>query len=163
MNTALGAQSNPNESKAKAETSRTRVGLAIFAAALLLAGIAYGIYWFLHGRFIITTDDAYLKADAVAVAPRVTGYIDKVFVVENQSVTAGQPLLQIDTRTYQDAFSQQHATVDARLADIQAAESQILQQRALIEQSKAQLAGATANADFARDQAARYRSLRNPR
>jgi membrane fusion protein (multidrug efflux system) len=140
---------------------RARIGLAVAAGLLLVAGLIYGIHWYLHGRFIISTDDAYLRADLVTVAPRVSGYIEEIYVMENQRVEAGQPLLRIDLRNYRDALSQQTATVDARQADIEAANNQVQQQQAVLEQDRAQLAGARADAQFARQQADRYRALRD--
>ena len=82
-----------------------------------------------------TTDDAYLRADTVTVAPRVSGYIDQIYVADNQLVKAGDPLLRIDLRNYQAVLSQQDATVDARDADIRAAENQVKQQEAGVEQA----------------------------
>jgi membrane fusion protein, multidrug efflux system len=132
------------------------------AAALLLALALYaGVRWIVHGRFIESTDDAYLRADLVTVAPRVSGYVDAIYVTENQKVRAGQPLLRIDVRSYRDALAQQTATVDARLADVKALERQIEQQQASVAQSRAQLLGARANAAFAQKEAERYKSLRD--
>jgi membrane fusion protein, multidrug efflux system len=145
-----------------AKRSRLRRGPLLGGGLLLaIAILAYGIEWLAHGRFMISTDDAYLRADSVTVAPRVSGYIDALYVSENQKVEAGQPLLRIDTRNYRDAVAQNSAMVNARIADIGASESQILQQQAVVVERQAELAGARANAQFARDQAKRYSSLRD--
>src|ERR1700722_4952325 len=85
---------------------RVRIGLAIAGAVIVVIGIVFGVRWMTHGRYIISTDDAYLHADVVTVAPRVSGYIEELYVQENQAVQAGQPLLRIDTRNYRDALSQ---------------------------------------------------------
>jgi membrane fusion protein (multidrug efflux system) len=138
---------------------RARLGLSIAALAIAAALLIYGIEWFLHGRFIESTDDAYLRADAVSIAPRVSGYIDEIYVKDNQHVAAGTPLLHIDKRTYQDTLSQQSASVAARTADLNAADSQILQQQDVIAQNRAQAASARAKAEFSRQQADRYRTL----
>src|SRR5579863_3632767 len=140
---------------------RARLGLIIAGGVLLAAAVLYGIHWFLYGRYIVSTDDAYLRADLVTVAPRVSGYIDEIYVSDNQAVAAGQPLLRIDVRNYKDALSQQVATVDARQADLAAASNQVLQQQAAIAQDRAQLTGAQANAQFAGSQAQRYLKLRD--
>jgi membrane fusion protein (multidrug efflux system) len=135
--------------------------LFVVVAIVLLVGLAAGIRYFLYGQYIESTDDAYLRADTVTVAPRVNGYIDQIYVIDNQFVKAGDPLVRIDLRNYKALVSQQDATVDARAADIGAAESQITQQQATVEQSRAQLVGAQANAKFARDEADRYQGLRD--
>jgi membrane fusion protein (multidrug efflux system) len=140
---------------------RIRTVLFIVLAVLGLVGIGYGVRWLVYGRYIESTDDAYLRADTVTVAPRVNGYIDQIYVVDNQFVKAGDPLVRIDLRNYKALMSQQDAAVDARNADIQAAESQITQQQAAVESARAQLVGAVANAKFAQDEADRFKGLRD--
>jgi membrane fusion protein (multidrug efflux system) len=140
---------------------RIRTVVFIVLAVVALIGIAFGVRWLVYGRYIESTDDAYLRADTVTVAPRVDGYIEQIYVVDNQVVKAGDPLLRIDLRNYKAVLNQQAATVDARSADIQAAQSQIAQQEAAVEQARAQLVGAQANAKFARDEADRYKGLRD--
>jgi membrane fusion protein (multidrug efflux system) len=142
-----------------AANPRVRLGLSIAGGLILVVGIGYGIYWLVHGRFIVSTNDAYLRADAVIVAPRVSGYVDEIYVKENQHVAAGQALLHIDRRNYSDTLAQETASIAARNADIRAADSQIRQQQDVIAQNREQLASARAKAQFARDQVARYRAL----
>ena len=103
---------------------RIRTVLFIVLTVIVIIGIGYGVRWAVYGRFIETTDDAYLRADTVTVAPRVNGYIDQVYVVDNQVVKAGDPLVRIDLRNYKAVLNQQDASVDARNADIAAAQSQ---------------------------------------
>jgi membrane fusion protein (multidrug efflux system) len=133
--------------------------LFVVLAIVVVVGLAAGIRYLVYGRYIESTDDAYLRADTVTVAPRVNGYIDQIYVIDNQVVKAGDPLVRIDLRNYKALVSQQDATVDARAADISAAESQITQQEASVEQARAQLVGAEANAKFSRDEADRYKGL----
>src|ERR1700685_3080069 len=75
---------------ARARALRVAVGLAAF-----VIGGAWGAHWWLVGRFIEGTDDAYLKADSVTIAPKVSGYIVEVYVTDNQSVPAGAPLVRL--------------------------------------------------------------------
>jgi membrane fusion protein (multidrug efflux system) len=140
-----------------------RIRRVLFTVLTVIAviGIGYGVRWVLYGRYIETTDDAYLRADSVTVAPRVSGYIDQIYVVDNQIVKAGDPLIRIDLRNYQALLTQQDAAVNARNADLQTAESQLTQQQAAVEQAQAQLVGAEASAKFARDEADRYKGLRD--
>jgi membrane fusion protein, multidrug efflux system len=140
---------------------RIRTVLFIVLVVVVIAGIIFGVRWLTYGRYFESTDDAYLRADAVTASPRVNGYIEQVYVIDNQIVKAGDPLVRIDLRTYKVALTQQDASVDARSADIKAAESQITQQEAVVDQSRAQLSGAEANAMFARDEATRYKGLRD--
>jgi membrane fusion protein (multidrug efflux system) len=140
---------------------KLRRGLIIGGALIAVIGLVFGIRWLMHGRFMISTDDAYLRADSVTISPRVSGYIDEIYVKENQHVAASTPLLHIDKRNYQDALTQQSASVAARLADLDAVDSQMRQQDAVIAQSRAQLDSARVKTIFAHEQTERYRSLRD--
>lgn len=151
----------PAAAPARRRNPRVRVGLSVLGVLALVVAIVVGARWWVYGRFIESTDDAYLRADVVTVAPRVGGYVQALYVQENQKVAAGQPLLRIDVRNYQAALSQQSADLDARRAGIDFADNQIRQQQALVAQNRAQLAGAEANARFASGQEQRYRMLRD--
>ncbi|GJH24996.1 HlyD family secretion protein [Caballeronia novacaledonica] len=143
---------------AQGKTSRKRVLIAIGIVAVV-AGVAWGLRWWTVGRFVETTDDAYLKADSVTIAPKVSGYITEVLVEDNQSVTAGAPLARLDTRQYQASLDQAKATLDARAADIQRAEAELKQQHANAEQAKAQADVSRVSLAHADDDVTRYRPL----
>jgi membrane fusion protein (multidrug efflux system) len=130
------------------------VGIVLALAAVIALG-----YWWIVGRFIQGTDDAYLQADSVTIAPKVNGYVTDVYVADNAVVKAGDPLVRLDSRQYQAALNQSQATVDARQADIQQTQAGIQQQQAAIEQAKAQLQVAQVNARHAEDEVRRYGPL----
>ncbi|WP_243049557.1 HlyD family secretion protein [Dyella sp. RRB7] len=130
------------------------VGIALAVVAVLALG-----YWWLVGRFMQSTDDAYLRADSMTVSPKVSGYVTDVYVGDNVTVKAGDPLVRLDGRQYQAALDQAQATVDAREADIQRAQAGILQQRAAIEQAKAQQQAAQVSSRHAEDEVRRYGPL----
>jgi membrane fusion protein (multidrug efflux system) len=130
------------------------VGLVVF----VVAG-AWGVHWWLVGRFIESTDDAYLQADSVTVAPKVSGYVAEVYVSDNQPVPAGAPLVRLDSRQYRAALDQLTATTAARKADIARNEADLLLQRANIAQARATLKGAQANEIYALAQVRRYEPL----
>ena len=109
---------------------------------VLIAGVIWGVRWWTVGRFIESTDDAYLQADSVTIAPKVSGYVAEVYVVDNQAVKAGDPLVRLDRRQYQAILEQANATIAARKADIARGAAELLQQQANIAQAKAQLEGA---------------------
>ena len=159
MSDSAGASGSQTGEGRAVSRPRVRVLLVLIGVVVLALIATAGVGWWRHGRFVQSTNDAYLQADAVTVAPKVQGYVDQVFVVDNQAVAAGQPLLKINPNSYDASVAQQSATVDARKADILAAESQVAQQRAAVEQSQAQLAGARANAAYTAGEAARYAHL----
>jgi membrane fusion protein, multidrug efflux system len=130
----------------------------VLIVVLAVAG-GYGTYWWTVGQFFQSTDDAYLRADQVAMAPRVSGYVSDVLVADNQAVKAGQLLVKIDPSTYQATLAQQVATRDSRQADVVASEADYQQQLAGVEQAQAKLVGDQANLRFAEAQVKRYHGL----
>ncbi|TXI88890.1 HlyD family secretion protein [Cupriavidus sp. Marseille-Q8015] len=138
---------------------RRRSLLMIVGALALIAAAAYGVHWWVYGRYIESTDDAYLQADSIAVAPKVSGYVAEVFVRDNQQVSAGQALVRLDNRQYQAAFDEAQANVNSRQADVARAEADLAQQKARIAQAAAQVAGARADARYAASQVERYAPL----
>jgi membrane fusion protein (multidrug efflux system) len=128
-------------------------------AIALVAAVAWGAHWWLVGRFIESTDDAYLQADSVTIAPKVGGYVMQVYVADNQAVRAGDPLVRLDDRQYHAALDQARATIDARQADIDRAQAEIRQQNANVAQAEAQERVARLNAKHAEDEVRRYRPL----
>jgi membrane fusion protein (multidrug efflux system) len=143
---------------AKRSGNRRLIMIAIGLLALI-AAVVWGVRWWTVGRFIESTDDAYLQADSVTVAPKVSGYVTDVYVADNQAVQAGAPLVRLDTRQYQVALDQALATIDARAADIQRAQADILQQHANIAQAQAQAQVARVSAAHARAEVQRYAPL----
>src|SRR6266853_3122401 len=150
----------------KAKTSLRPSRQAIKRAALALAtalGVAaatdFGHYYLTSGRYLETTDDAYVKADSTIIAPKVSGYIAQVLVNDNQPVTAGQLLAKIDDRDFRAALSQAEADVAAAEAAVRNLEAQIALQQPIIEQGTADIAAAEANLKFAREEQQRYDGL----
>ena len=75
--------------------------------ALALAGAGwYGYDWWTVGRFMVSTDNAYVGGDIATISPKVSGYIKKVLVANNQHVKAGDPLVTLDDGDYRIAADQ---------------------------------------------------------
>jgi membrane fusion protein (multidrug efflux system) len=133
--------------------------LVVVAAGLLVLAAIWFIHYWTRGRFVESTNDAYVQADQVTVATRVSGFVDQVLVQDNQSVQAGQPLVRVDDRDPRAKMEQALAQVDQGRASVVQAQAQIRQQEAQIAQSEAHLSGAKTKAKFAERQAARYAPL----
>ncbi|WP_321838786.1 HlyD family secretion protein [Paraburkholderia bannensis] len=158
--TADAPQRDRQDTTQTAQARGSKRGMLIGAALVAAVGAAgWAGHWWLVGRFIESTDDAYLQADSVTVAPKVSGYITDVFVADNQAVKAGDPLVRLDTRQYQAALAQANATIDARNADVEHADAQLAQQRANIAQAAAQEEVARVSLRHAQDEVARYTPL----
>src|SRR5258708_8181491 len=106
--------------------------LVTLGIAVLLIAVAgtYGRYYWSVGRFLVSTDDAYVEADSTIVAPQVSGYLSAVLVADNQPVKAGETLAKIDDRDYVAALDQAKADVATAHADIQDATAPLQQQQA---------------------------------
>ncbi|SKA16420.1 HlyD family secretion protein [Consotaella salsifontis] len=129
----------------------------------VLAVLIFGGWWLWHwwtvGRFIQSTDDAYLQADQVAIAPKVNGYVGEVPVEDNQVVEAGAILVKINDEDYQAQVNEAQANVEASQADVARAETEEARQASAVDQAKAQLASAKIQATFAQSQVDRYAPL----
>ena len=138
---------------------RVRLILIIVIAGALIGGIAWFIRYESFGKFQQSTNDAYVQADAVTVSPKISGYVDKVFVADNQAVKAGEPLLRIDPRDYDAQAAQSRAQIDVAKANAAGVQAQISEQQAAIVRARADLAAARTAAAFAHSEAARYQPL----
>ena len=157
--TILGRDSAPAAGKIRTRLSTKRLVLAGAALAVLAGGAWYGHAWWTTGRFIETTDDAYIGGNVTAIAPHVAGFVEAVMVSDNQRVTTGQLLVKLDQRDFKAALDYAEALVTARLAALDSLQAQYVQQQSAIRQQDADLAGKSARATFAATDAARYRSL----
>jgi membrane fusion protein (multidrug efflux system) len=133
--------------------------LIIVGAAVLILAVIWFVHYWTRGRFAQSTNDAYIQADQVTVATRVSGFVDQVLVQDNQSVRAGQPLVRVDDRDPRAKMEQALAQVDQGRASVVQAQAQIREQEAQIAQSEAQLSGAKTKAKFAEREATRYGPL----
>jgi membrane fusion protein (multidrug efflux system) len=131
-------------------------GAAIAAAAI--AGDFGWNYWTV-GRFTVSTDDAYVKADTTIIAPKVSGYLRDVLVADNQTVKAGQPLARIDDRDYVVSVEQAKADVAAAQAEIDNVRANLEQQQAVIGQARATVEVDKAGLAFTQQDNDRYISL----
>ena len=136
-----------------------RAALAL-ALALGIAGAAdFGYGYLTTGRYLESTDDAYVKADSTLVSPKVSGYLAEVLVGDNEKVKAGQILARIDDRDFATALNQAHADVAGSEAAVKNLDAQIALQQPLIEQETADIAAAEANLQFAQEEQTRYDGL----
>src|ERR1700738_2460554 len=116
---------------------------AVAAALVAVGGIEGSRYWTV-GRFMETTDDAYVKADSTIVAPKVSGYIADVIVNDNQLVQKGQLLARIDDRDLRTAVDDAVANVAAATASVAHLDAQIAAQSSVIRQADASVTAAAA-------------------
>ncbi len=128
----------------KATNSKRRLVLPVVLAVVLGFGGWKGYAWFTDGRFVVSTDDAYVKADQTIVAAKVAGLIASVAVAENTPVKAGDVLAKIDDGDYALAVTAARNRIATQDTAIARFAKQIAAQRATIDQANAQLASAQA-------------------
>jgi len=159
--TARDAQAKsapPEAAEAKAKSGKSplkRGALFLMAAAAVGAGLWYGIDWWRNGRFIVSTDDAYVGAEMATISAKLSANIATVSVSQNQEVKAGQPLVALDDGDWRIALESARAktaTAQATLAriDSQVEAARAAQLQAQAQQNSAEAAVTRTAADFER-------------
>lgn len=135
---------------------------SLVLAVLFFLGLHYLADSFTHE----STDDAFLDATVVAVAPKVAGQAKKVYVASNQQVKKGDPLVEIDPRDFEVQLAQKKAAQDAAEANISLLESgvallgtQVATAEATAKQSEAEAAADQATAEKANSDLKRAEGL----
>ena len=139
--------------------SLKRLLIAVGALLFLLGSAFYAHYYWTVGRFLVSTDDAYVAAHSVLISPRISGYLSGAPVDDNQRVKAGEVLARIDPHDYQTALDQARANVAAAQASIDALTQQIDQQKLAIEQAHQTVQSDQAALVFSQQELSRYTTL----
>ena len=79
-----------------AKAERRRKGFLIFGVVIVIAGLAYGAWWFVESRFSESTDDAYVAGNIVAVTSRENATVTALYADNTQAVHRGQLLIEMD-------------------------------------------------------------------
>jgi len=136
--------------------SRRPLVFAGIGVIALLAGGYYGYDWFTTGRYMVSTDDAYVGGDIATISSKLSGYVGTVNVVANQTVKAGDPLITLDDGDYKIARDQAQAQIDTAHLTLNRIDAQITGAEASLAQAKAQklaLVAAQKNAQLAQQRA----------
>ena len=158
---------------------RRYVFLGVGLAALIAAGI-WGFDWWTRGRFIVSTDNAYVRADITLVSARIEGQVLAVHVNDNQPVKAGARLVDIDPADSEAVLAKAEADLARARADVAraaadadraradaasrgaqvlAAREQVALQQRLVEQARAGVQSAEAGRAVAAADAGRFSEL----
>ena len=138
---------------------RGKVILGALVLAALFAGGHYGWHWWSVGRFEESTDNAFLQADKVTIASKVTGFVTNVRVGDNQAVHAGDILALIDSRDAEISLKEAEADLQKSRAQLDGYQAAVIQQLASVESAKADVVNAEAGLAFAEQEAKRYGDL----
>jgi membrane fusion protein (multidrug efflux system) len=145
--------------KHRPKFTRKTLAFAGLALAFTLGGAGYGRYWWTTGRFVESTDDAYVGGNITPVSPHVAGFVAQIAVEDNQYVRAGQLLIRLDPRDFQAALDHARAVLSERRAALAGLDAKHVRQQEMVQQAEADLDAKLAQASFARQDAVRYRDL----
>lgn len=154
----------PETNPESADDSNSSPKHASWLKPIMVAGLAIAISYgaiigYRHWRFStvhVSTDNATLTSDVVQIAPQVSGTVTQVLVEENQQVKKGDALVTLDSATYQAAYDQAKANLDAAIAQGKGAglstaltsetgSAQVLQAQGIVSQSESAISSATAD------------------
>lgn len=145
----------------KPKAKRRSLVLPTILLALVAAGGWYGYSWWTDGRFMVSTEDAYIEGDIAIISPKVSGYVAEVNVTDNQMVKAGDPLVTLDNGDYLIALEQTEAAIDTEMLSLKRIDAQIVGAQATLEQADAQkvaLEAAVRGADITQRRAGELQS-----
>jgi membrane fusion protein (multidrug efflux system) len=111
---------------------------------LALAAIGYGVYFVFVGRFYVSTDDAYVRANNTTLGARVSGHVAAILPRDNSIVRAGDVIFRIDDGDYRIAVDAASSKITTQQATIDRIGRQVTALESAVEQTKAQLASAEA-------------------
>jgi membrane fusion protein (multidrug efflux system) len=137
---------------------RTKI-LAALGAVLAIAAVGFGYRYVTVGRFLLSTDDAYVRTYNTTLAAKVSGYLSAIRIEDNSQVRAGDVIATIDDGDYKLAVNSARDKVATQAAGVERFGRQIVAQQANVEQAKAQLASAQAGQKRAQSEFERQQAL----
>jgi membrane fusion protein, multidrug efflux system len=134
-----------------------RRGVVIGAAVVATLAIVYLATIFFHNLTHESTDDAFIDAHVVSVAPKIAGKIAAVKVNDNQLVKKGQVLLEIDSRDVEAEVARKRAALEVAKARLENAQMSAEQAEAHVKTLQAAYAAAQASTQAAAAETAKQR------
>jgi membrane fusion protein (multidrug efflux system) len=110
-------QNQPEKTPVDPAKRRRNIAIGVVIALVLVLG---AVAWWIHSSTYETTDDAQVDAHLNPVAARVQGTVSAVYVEDNQTVQAGQPLVDLDTKDVEVSLAQAQANYDQAVAQMRA-------------------------------------------
>lgn len=157
----IKAKQRIKERKARAKAKRPEykkkrvVVPAVTAVLLVLLGILAAI----HSTFFQSTDDAFVEGRLITVAPRVSGPVVKLLVDDNDDVTEGQLLVEIDPTDYEVKLHETEAKLAQAKAELNVTEKEVEKGEANVNQSFEDISSTQSKLDFAQKDHKRYTAM----
>ena len=96
----------------------------IIGGSIVIITIVAIYGYFKYSELYPSTDDAYVGASLINVAPKVSGYLSKLYVSNNQNIKKGDTLFTIDPIDYQLAYEQAQKNYQSQIDTVIMAEKQ---------------------------------------
>jgi membrane fusion protein (multidrug efflux system) len=140
------------------KSGRRRMMMIGIGVLLALAAAGYGVHYLLVGRFLVSTDDAYVRANSTTLGARVSGHIAAILPGDNAVVRSGEVVFRIDDGDYRIAVDAARTRIATQQATIDRIGRQVTALASAVEQAQAQVVSAEAGVkraglDFDRQQA----------
>ncbi|MFZ3144226.1 HlyD family secretion protein [Psychrobacter glacincola] len=130
--------------------------------ALIVIGVALILYAWKLPPFTPTvqqTNNAFVKGQTTIISPQVSGYVTEVAVKDFANVAAGDLLVKIDDRTFQQQLEQAQANIDIALTNRSSNAQDTGTSQAQIQAREADVYSAKVSVDSAREDVNRYQGL----
>lgn len=151
-----------DKSVSPAPPRRRRWPIVLVGVVVVIAAALTGTWWFKEGRFLKSTDNAYVQADIVVLSPRIAGHVAAILVEDNQRVKAGQPLIRLRDEDWKARLASAEAALAQAVAAVGTAEAQVAAAEAQVGRADADIASAEAERTRADADAKRYGALVGP-
>ena len=138
----------------------------IILGTLVILGSAYGIFKYIHAQAHEETDDAQIEKNMNPIIPRVSGYVAKVYVKDNDFVKKGDTLFVIDNKDYmvrveeaKAALASAESSFEVSKADVSASAANISISDATIQSNVGNIDAAKIRLGRAKNDFERYENL----
>ncbi|MBD0724672.1 secretion protein HlyD [Flavobacterium sp. L1I52] len=132
------------------EKKKTNKKFIAIIGSLILLGVVYGSYKYIHSLSHEGTDDAQIEKYMTPIIPRVSGYVKKVYIKDNDFVKKGDTLFTIDQKDYQLKIDEANAALAAAEGNFEVSKADIGSILASISVSDANVKSATGNIQTAK-------------
>ncbi|WP_027214153.1 EmrA/EmrK family multidrug efflux transporter periplasmic adaptor subunit [Burkholderia sp. WSM2232] len=139
---ATNQPAQPNKPAQPANNGKRKRMMTLLVIVILIAAIAYGLYYFLVARFHEDTDDAYVNGNVVQITPQVTGTVVAVNADDTQTVKAGDPVVVLDPADARVALEQAEANLAQTVRQVRGLFADDNQYQAQVAQRQADLSRA---------------------
>jgi len=134
-----------NTNAAPQNNGKRKRAMLTAGAVFAVIGVAYGVYWALHGRYFESTDDAYVAGNVVQVTPQVAGTVVSIGADDTDFVKAGDNLVLLDKADAKVALEQAEAALGQTVRQVRSLFVTNTTLAANVELAQSQLAKAEAD------------------